>query len=126
MKKGWKILIVGLVLGGLELGAAGILSGVAKVSGFEDAAFLLGLVTLMVGLLAMFGVSRVHGGASVSGANAVAQTAFACQVAFEEQRILSKMTSGARSRLSRVSTGSLALLVAAVVVWMGFGISLLF
>ena len=126
MKKGWKILIVGLVLGGAELGAAAILSGVAKVASFEDAAFLLGLATFVVGLLSMFGVSRVRTGASAWGPNANAQGAFMANAAFEEQRMLNKMSSGARRQLSRFSVGSLALLLAAVIAWSGFGISLLF
>lgn len=126
MKKIGKILILGVVLGGLELAAAGILSGVARVASFEDSAFLLGLATLVVGLLSLFGVSRLRTGAAVSGYNANAQTAFAAQVAFEEQKLLSKMPPSARTRMSRVSSVSLGILLGAVITWAGFGISLLF
>ena len=126
MKKLKKILIIGVVVGGVELAASGILSGVARVASFEDSAFLLGLATLVVGLLSLFGVSRLRTGAAVSGYNANAQTAFAAQVAFEEQRMLSKMPSSARTRMSRVSSISLGILLGAVIAWAGFGISLLF
>lgn len=126
MKKVGKMLILGALLGAVELGAAGILSGAVKLVSFEDAAFLLGLSTLVVGLLSLFGGARTHGAAAVSGCNANAQTAFSAQVAFEEQRMTEKMSSATRSRLSRVPVGSAALLAAAAVTWIGFAVSLLF
>ena len=71
MKKALKMAIIGAVLGGVELGAAGLLSGVGKLATFEDIAFLLGIFTLLIGLLGMFGVTRSHAGAAVSPGNVV-------------------------------------------------------
>lgn len=123
MKKAGIMALIGVVLGGVELGAAGLLSGVWNMAPFEDIAFLLGLITLLIGLLGMFGVSRSHAGMAVSPANANAQTAFASQVAFEEQKTLDKLSGSVKSRLNSFSLSSLIFLAAAVIVWIGFGIS---
>ena len=126
MKKALKMAIIGAVLGGVELGASGLLSGVGKLAPFEDIAFLLGIFTLLIGLLGMFGVTRSHAGAAVSPGNANAQMAFASQVAFEEQRTLDKLSGSVKHRLNGFSVTSLLFLVAAVVTFAGFGVSVLF
>lgn len=126
MKKAWKMAGAGVILGCVELGAAGLLAGVWKVGTFEDTAFLLGIATLVVGLFALFGVSRLRTGAMVSGSNANAQTAFASQVAFEEQSTLSKLPQSVKTKMASFSVGSLVFFVGAAVNFVGFGISLLF
>lgn len=126
MKKAWKMAVIGVILGGVELGVAGLLAGVWKMGSFEDNAFLLGIATLVVGLFALFGVSRLRTGAMVSGSNANAQTAFAAHVTFEEERTLSKLPQSVKAKMAGFSVGSLVFFVAAVVTFVGFGISLLF
>lgn len=126
MKKAGKMAVVGVVLGVLELGIAVLLANVWKVGAFEDAAFLLGLVTLIIGLFALFGVSRLRTGVSASPFNANAQAAVASQTAFEEQRTLEKISSAARARLAGLAVESILFFAAAAVVFAGFGVSLLF
>ena len=126
MKKAGKMAVVGAVIGVLELGIAALLTNVWKVGAFEDTAFLLGLVTLIIGLFALLGVSRLRTGVSAGSFNANAQAAVASQTAFEEQRTLEKIPSAARARLAGLAVESILFFAAAAVVFAGFGVSLLF
>lgn len=48
MKRFRKPLCIGLLLGALELGAAGLLAGVGRLASFTDLAFGLGVATLLL------------------------------------------------------------------------------
>ena len=90
---------------------------------FENLIFFLGIAALALGLLVFFGSrKRVWSGVAGHPENVTAQTAFAMQVAFEEERMLAK---AGRRAAGYVNTGALPFFLAAVVCFAGFGVSLL-
>lgn len=122
MKSWKKVLLIGGIAGVAELVIAGVLGSRWEGSGFTDVAFVLGLLTFLVGLLGLFRVGRLRTGGVVNPGNANAQAAFAAQVTFEEQKLLSK----AKQRASFLNANAVAILLAGVITLVGFGVSLLF
>ena len=123
MKRFRKPLCIGLLLGALELGAAGLLAGVGRLASFTDVAFGLGVATLLFGLLLLLGGRhRVQAGmGTVNLFSPTASTAFQAQVAYDEAKTMEKLPP-----LSGNAVRSVAVFVAAAVVLAGFGVSLLF
>lgn len=117
-------LAAGILLGGALLLLGWLLDTVWQVGKLEDNLFFLGIAALVVGLFALIRVSRVYtAGTAMSPGNVNAQTAFAMEVAFEEERMLRR----AGRRAARYATsGALPFLLAAVICFAGFGVSLLF
>ena len=60
--KAFKLIVLGIGIGIIELIVITILSTVWKVAAFEDVAFGFGVATLLLGMLALFGNKRVHTG----------------------------------------------------------------
>lgn len=115
-----KLCIIGVVIGLLELAAISGISILWKVGSFEDMAFIFGLGTLLIGLLALFGTKRVHSGMNIFPENSVAQTSFQTDITFREANLVKKLP-----RLSGELKKTLVLFIAAAVVFIGFGISLI-
>ncbi|MGI6254858.1 MAG: hypothetical protein ACOYJZ_04425 [Acutalibacter sp.] len=74
--------------------------------------------------MTLFRSLRVKGGGLGNPYNAAAQTAFDTHAALEEGRALAGMAGRVRAGLSQASWGSVAILMAAVVVWIGFALIL--
>ena len=122
VKRFRKPLCIGLLLGALELGAAGLLAGVGRLASFTDLAFGLGVATLLFGLLLLLGGRhRVQAG-TVNLFSPTASTAFQAQVSYDEAKT-AKMPA---QPLDGFLVKLLAVFVAAAVVLAGFGVSLLF
>ncbi len=124
VKRFRKPLCIGLLLGALELGAAGLLAGVGRLASFTDLAFGLGVATLLFGLLFLLGGRhRVQAGmGTVNLFSPTASTAFQAQVSYDEAKT-AKMPA---QPLDGFLVKLLAVFVAAAVVLAGFGVSLLF
>lgn len=117
MKRLVKILVAGLVVGGLEVGAIALLAFRANAGQFQDLAFGFLIATVLLWLLVLFSGRRIQMMGFLS-TNSTAQSAFAAQVAYEESKLLRKVPP-MRGRL----LGSLSVLVAAVVVLIAFLVS---
>ena len=88
MKRFLKPLWIGLLIGAVELGAAGLLAGVGRLASFTDLAFGLGVATLLFGLLLLLGGRhRVQAGmGTVNLFSPTASTAFQAQVSYDEAK----------------------------------------
>lgn len=120
MKRFLKPALAGAALGGVELVAAAILAGGA-VPAFENWSCGLGVGTLLVGLLVLFGGRRAQAGMNISPTNAGAQSAFGAQIAFDEARALGKSRPAPAGYL----VWTAVFFVGALVTLAGFGVSLL-
>lgn len=118
MKRLVKILVAGLVVGGLEVGAIALLAFRANAGQFQDLAFGFLIATVLLWLLVLFSGRRIQSGMGFLSTNSIAQSTFTAQVAFEESKLLRKVPP-MRGRL----LGSLSVLVAAVVVLIAFLVS---
>lgn len=124
MKRGIRYLLIGCLAGCGELLLCWVLASPAGMISFVDAAFFAGLFTLLLGGMALFRTLRVKGGGVGNPYNSVAQTTFDSHAALEETRTMAGLSQRVRGGLSDLPLGSVGFLMAAVVVWIGFGIAL--
>lgn len=115
-----KLCILGIVIGILELILIVIISNVWAVAIFEDVAFGFGIGTLILGLFALIGTKRVHTGMNISPDNSVAQSSFQADIAFQETKLLKSVP-----RLPAGLMRTIPIFIAAAVVFIGFGISII-
>lgn len=119
--KSLKLIILGIGIGIIELIVIIIISTVWKIATFENLAFGFGVVTLLLGMLALFGDKRVRTGMNMFPGNSVAQSSFQSDVTFQETKLVKKMSS-----LPYRVRNTLPIFIAAATVFIGFGVSLVF
>ena len=93
---------------------------------FQDMSFLLGILFLLLGLMALFRGGRSQAASTAcTPYNATAQMAFTTQAAYEEQKILSNPKLTRRERGPSLTPSGIALAAAGVLSLIAYGISLL-